>query len=152
MFFNERPPRASHDDFDDLKESLEWQMHVMYYCQEHYRETAQIVAAKILESDYLYGVDNYEYRFTGSSDQRRGDAWVFYRRADKAGRKEVYLTASGLLRFDQRELGERRAYCQPYIPGVFDESPLEAVSIYANLVGMVEEEDFREKHLAFLEG
>lgn len=153
MFFNELPPRAPHDDFDNLKESLEWQMHVMYYCQEHYRETAQIVVAKIIDSDYVYGIDNHECRRVSNNwGDSPDDAWVFYRRQDERGKKEVYLTSTGLLRFDQDNGGKQNVYRQAYIPGVFDESPLEAASIYANLVGMVEEEDFREKHLAFLEG
>ncbi len=146
-------PKIRTASFELPGHAIEWQQRALEYCAENFRQTALDVRDKILESDYLYGVDAVDYRLANNNDSKRENVWTIYERVGNGEAKSVYLTESGQLRYDivMRPYWENGVRCRSYQPGEYGESPMETIAIYANLVGIVEEDDFREKHLAFLE-
>lgn len=146
-------PKIRTAPFELPGKTAEWQQQMVDYCSENFRQTAVDVRDKILESDYLYGVDTFGYKIASNTSTKHENIWTVYERISDGQAKQVYLTEDGLLRYDLsiRSYWATGIQCRVYQPGEYGETPMETIAIYANLVGIVEEDDFREKHLAFLE-
>jgi hypothetical protein len=132
-----------------------WESEAYRYCVDHYQHTAQTVMDKIIESNYAYGYDSIHdpsihiYGLRGAQSAWKVHEYIYSRASDENNLATIYLIENGQLVVEWND--GRRNNTDIYKPGKFYDTPNVFITAYCNMIGLVEDDNFREQHLRFLE-